>query len=487
MKLLLGASLLALAVPAAAQPAQAPPPPSELPPAQVEITAAQRHLMDTYGIPADEAAERLSLEETIGGLAQSLTQDQPDQFGGLWIEHEPQYRIKVAFKDPALRKDFRSGVDPSLRRFIQVVPTKYSVNERNALIDGIIAALDSAGILYEAYYEHRTDDLVIVTAGEEKVGEIRRLLPPRLQDFVKVRRGNVPVPTATSGVQAGDGVWAGWWSNREKNDYTHGCSFAFAARDSQNRLGILTAGHCDDTGFIKYQAPDHWVTISSPSFDWNQPNTKYDYQFFLLGSLSSSGYVFYSNDSKKIWARDIYATTPSYQSSSSRNVISGYPSEGYFRVVGTYGYYSQVVGDVICKSGHSTGLTCGEIVHGYYTYNGAKGWIKTGKSAQYIYATWGDSGGAVFTRPTSSSTVKAAGIVTAADIYDPTPDYDLSNNGGAYEYTGDEKPCLSDMENNSSYKIAGATGPAITDCTMIHMPIDYIDDQQMLTIVSTAP
>jgi hypothetical protein len=136
----------------------------------------------------------------------------------------------------------------------------------------------------------------------------------------------------------------------------------------------------------------------------------------------------------------------------------------------------------MCKTGRSTGLTCGQITHGYYALNGTKGWIQTGKSSQFIYATWGDSGGAVFTSPNAKGEIKAAGISTAATIYDPTPNPDGSTNS-----SGDERPCLSTMKNNTSFSTTLSPGvAAIDDCYLIHMPIDYVDDQQLLTVNTQA-
>jgi hypothetical protein len=31
------------------------------------------------------------------------------------------------------------------------------------------------------------------------------------------------------------------------------------------------------------------------------------------------------------------------------------------------------------------------------------------------------------------------------------------------------------------------TQPAISDCRMVHMPIDYVDDQQLITVPTAAP
>lgn len=41
------------------------------------------------------------------------------------------------------------------------------------------------------------------------------------------------------------------------------------------------------------------------------------------------------------------------------------------------------------------------------------------------------------------------------------------------------------MEGNATYDSNLAPGVAqIADCRMIHMPIDYIDDQQLLTVLT---
>lgn len=453
--------------------------------AAAEVTAGQRHLMARYRISAADAAERLRLEEDVSALAKRIGAEQPDDFGGVWIEHEPTYKIVVAFKRADDRTAIRETIDPALRRYVQIKNTRTSTKEREAIGDRIAAALAAARVPYVSYYEHRTDDMVIEVGSDTGVGAVRQALPQDLQSSVKIVRGNLPAQVQATGSVSGDGVWGGWWGNREKADHTHYCSYAFAAKDNTGAVGLLTAAHCDNTGHIKYTTPSaHWVTLSAPTVEWNAANTKYDYQFHRIAPLTTSAYVFFDNSSTKIWARNIFSTTPNYQNDSPKNVISGYAANGYFKVVGTYGYYDQAVGNVMCKSGHSTGLTCGEITHGYYTYNGAKGWIETGNSTQFIYATWGDSGGAVFTQPTSTGTIKAAGIITAATIYDPTPDPTT----GAVNNSGDEKPCQSTMENNSAFKSTfSGTQPAITDCRMVHMPIDYVDDQQLLTVLTTTP
>lgn len=476
--LLSAVAAAAIAAPVLAQTAGDAPPGPPQAPARVEVTAGQRHLMKAYGLSAAEAAERLSLEAGISQLAERLGRENPDDFGGVWIEHEPTYKIVVAFKSAELRNDIRETVQPELRRYVQIRNVRTSARERDALTDRIVAALAALGVDYVSYYEHRTDDMVIEAGSDASVGRIRQALPTDLQSFVKIVRGNVPQRTQASGQVSGDSVYPGWWFSAASGG-GYSCTFAFAAKDNLGRPGILTAAHCPNTPFIYYSTPTpHWVSLSAPQAEWNAPNTKYDYQFHRTDGLASGAWLSYDNSSTKIYATDPAGT--SYKSYSSQNVISGYASSGYFKVVGTYGYTAQVVGNVMCKTGHSTGLTCGQITHGWYTFNGAKGWIETGNSTQFIYATWGDSGGAVFTSPTAAGDVKAAGISTAATIYDPTPNPDGSTNN-----SGDEKPCLQSMENSMSYPNPLApSSPAITDCRLVHMPIDYVDDQQLITIVT---
>jgi hypothetical protein len=50
-----------------------------------------------FGVSLDEAVRRLQLQEDIGNLNAKLEAEQADTFAGLWIEHQPQYRVVAAF------------------------------------------------------------------------------------------------------------------------------------------------------------------------------------------------------------------------------------------------------------------------------------------------------------------------------------------------------------------------------------------------------
>ena len=50
-----------------------------------------------WGLSVEEAYQRLRVEDPIGTLQVELAEWEADTFAGLWIEHEPQYHVVVAF------------------------------------------------------------------------------------------------------------------------------------------------------------------------------------------------------------------------------------------------------------------------------------------------------------------------------------------------------------------------------------------------------
>jgi len=54
-------------------------------------------MAEELGISVDEAIRRLKLQDPIGTLGAELERLEADTFAGLWIQHEPEYRVVVAF------------------------------------------------------------------------------------------------------------------------------------------------------------------------------------------------------------------------------------------------------------------------------------------------------------------------------------------------------------------------------------------------------
>jgi len=80
---------------------QASPPAVPLSVASVEVSNALRRdaegMAQELGITVDEAISRMRLQDPIGALGAELERLEADTFAGLWIQHEPTYRVVVAF------------------------------------------------------------------------------------------------------------------------------------------------------------------------------------------------------------------------------------------------------------------------------------------------------------------------------------------------------------------------------------------------------
>ena len=48
------------------------------------------------GITLEDAVRRLQHQQTIGNIQPHLEADLPETYGGLWVEHQPEYRIVIA-------------------------------------------------------------------------------------------------------------------------------------------------------------------------------------------------------------------------------------------------------------------------------------------------------------------------------------------------------------------------------------------------------
>lgn len=80
---------------------------------------------DRYGVDLDEAIRRLQLQDEIGDLNAELTENEEDTFAGLWIQHQPEYRVIVRFT--------RDG-ETTIRPYIENGPLAGMVEVRKARV-----------------------------------------------------------------------------------------------------------------------------------------------------------------------------------------------------------------------------------------------------------------------------------------------------------------------------------------------------------------
>lgn len=222
----------------------------------------------------------------------------------------------------------------------------------------------------------------------------------------------MPVPEAApTGVQPGDFIAGGHTLYVNPTTNESWCTFGFPVRfGSPEKKGILTAGHCGDSAYHWW---GHYIKFGAPIIRKNM-ELKYDYEIFETTGLSDNS------------GSEVYYTNPHGLNVSTR---------GYYQVYAFVGWANQNVGNVVCKYGKTTYLTCGRITNDNLWYNNSFGWIEVGNTNQPDLSAKGDSGGPWFMDPGTGYRIIAAGIHS----------------------TGTEN-CVG------------------SGCIAIYMPIDWIDD-----------
>jgi hypothetical protein len=82
-----------------------------------------------FGVPVEEAIQRLQYQEGIGELNFALQAEEGGTFGGLWIEHEPKFKVVVLFT-----RDGKKTIQPYLAGkpfadLVEVRRARYSLAE----------------------------------------------------------------------------------------------------------------------------------------------------------------------------------------------------------------------------------------------------------------------------------------------------------------------------------------------------------------------
>lgn len=365
---------------------------------------AVTHLMEAYSLDKAEAQKRLDLQFKVAELSDRLNKENDAAYADMYIQHEPKYRVIVSFTGNKNRKALLSSVDPQLRPYVKLRGAKRSRGASARRLEELNAALRQLSIPFSSTYNLETQDFSVIVEDPSDVEQVKAVLPGAVRRYTTVEVGLIPkIEALPTGAQPGDRLYGGNPIFEVQGDPRYYCSLGYAVSYTLGgvaKRGILTAGHCPDTMYVDFGG--RYVTLSGPVVNkphrysatvpgWDGIDDKYDYQIWDTTGLTVDNTIAY---------KDI-------------NGIPEFPATGTFRMTSIMTFMNQKAGMIVCKSGHTTGITCGEITNGNATHDNVTGWIQVSRTQQADISEPGDSGGPWFLYPGSSSTITGVGIHTA--------------------------------------------------------------------------
>jgi hypothetical protein len=216
-------------------------------PSQALIEDATSYAVQ-YGVSVDEGVRRLQLQRSAGDLEAALAAEEAGAFAGLWIQHEPEYRIVVRFTNRAAEARLKARVAGGpFEKMIETRGARWTLAELEQQQQDVRDQAAQLKLRLEADINVFDNKVEVYTTEPEKV----RGLP----EGVKVKR--VAKHGIADELLGGDGMG--------------NCSAGFGVRYIDGELGILTAGHCHDTQtFMGYTLPFRAQTLGEHyDVQWN--------------------------------------------------------------------------------------------------------------------------------------------------------------------------------------------------------------------------
>ncbi len=261
---------------------------------------------EAMDVSIDEAIRRLQLQDDIGELNRVLTEKEGHTFAGLWIQHQPEYRVITMFtKNGAatLQPYLQNG---SLASLVQVQTAEATLQELETARARAVESVNQLGIRFSSAINipKNRAELYVLDASQLTMNLLQTYTQlPANVDIVQFAE----LPKNVADIFGGKALSS--------------CTSGFSVKNSSGRKGVTTAGHCSDT---------QWYNGVELQYMGGTPGGVDDIQ----------------------WNR-------ADQSFTVRNLIWE----------GTYNRYifnvkfrsSQSVGEWVCKYGKTTGYACGTI------------------------------------------------------------------------------------------------------------------------------
>lgn len=340
-----------------------------------------------------EAAKRLRIQDEFGQTAANLREEFSERLAGIYLQHEPDYRIIVrlvgknaveermlVFPSGPIRISFRPGASATKYELLAAVKRKREILKKMLPDMQSISVDERTGQIVIQIFSNATDKPAYL----EQTNAIQTILgyPTRVKiedarevDLGKVRGG------------------ANWYRA------SHFCTAGFTVSVINQGPGVITAAHCT-SGVATYW---NWQSSSSPSY----------VQATLEAPLPQ--YKFYDGE------RDfqVHALAPGSGHEFGTGFYGVSPTT-YTGILSIRKRLNTILGETVCLRGAVTGYSCGTVDSLDSSAGDCGGvacksdWVRF--SGPDLNCDRGDSGAPVFRYRVAFGLVKGATIRGVEDV-----------------------------------------------------------------------
>ena len=318
---------------------------------QDHLGFVERYAKD-YGISQAEARQRLRWTDRAIEAQTVLRKLAPTTFSGLHIEQAPDFKVVVKFT---------ASPSAAVRRVLFSAPfhietAPHSELELLSAMEAVVADLSGRGIQHSAGVDIRSSKVIVSVAPTDapKIGAAYAKGLNSVYEWRSDFKVTEPTFAPYAAYNGGDRLWGA--SGKF-------CTSGFHSKTASGTPVITTAGHCDDDMRL-----------------WNSTGTRIPFVAEKnKGSLDIQWHTYSSS---------VYYLYPAIEGGSWTHDIRGVRTKS-----------QMAIGQHVCKWGHKTYLTCGDISKLDHSegYNGETGnYIVVHHQNGEVMTDFGDSGGPVF-------------------------------------------------------------------------------------------
>jgi hypothetical protein len=288
-------------------------------------------------VNAETSPDIKSTQNAFNGLSSLLSVAEPEVFGGMYFQNEPEFKVKLLITDLSKKDRLLDYVNAKVKNkinqyqlstIIDIVEVDYSYAELQAIREQYEMELKNKGIRYDSYTSVKENKLIFRIISDKQNEEIGRgvlALSEKANSVIELQ----PMSKLSESYARSYG---GYPLNNSMGSLQCTIGFNSAPNLFNENPGMITAAHCKGEGPRSNKMYSH------------------DGVEYTLSQPDSAGP---EDDVQTAWHK--WGTDISFRSNRIKTC-----SEGCLHPITSVEEYLEI-GYEVCKYGERTGRTCGTI------------------------------------------------------------------------------------------------------------------------------